>query len=159
MVVEPLEFSLVVGINYAREVWNTLEQRFASTLRANILNMKIGLQNIEKFTDTINGFLQRIKAARDWLLAVGVMVDNEEWICTCLRSMLTFFCNQDLKLIIHMKKLWLKMPKEMCILWQCMPHQTRSRMWIIHRHRCVWIREEIKVEQEIHITVVEEEGS
>ena len=65
MVAEPSEFSLVVGINNAREVWNTLEQQFASTSRANILNMKIGLQNIEKFTDTINGFLQRIKATRD----------------------------------------------------------------------------------------------
>ena len=65
MVAEPSEFSLVVGINNAGEVWNTLEQQFASTSRANILNMKIGLQNIEKGTDTINGFLQRIKATRD----------------------------------------------------------------------------------------------
>ena len=87
MVAEPSEFSLVVGINNAREVWNTLEQRFASTSRANILNMKIGLQNIEKGTDTINGFLQRIKAARDWLLAVGVTVDNEELICIVLRGL------------------------------------------------------------------------
>ena len=141
MVAEPSEFSLVVGINNAREVWNTLEQRFASTSRANILNMKIGLQNIEKGTDTINGFLQRIKAARDWLLTVGVIVDNEELICIVLRGLAKeyalFSCNQDTKLIIHMKKLWLKTPKEICILWQCMPHQTRSRMWIIHRHRCV----------------------
>ena len=59
--------------------------------------MKIGLQNIEKFTDTINGFLQRIKATRDWLLAVGVIVDNEELICTCLRSMLTFFLQSRLE--------------------------------------------------------------
>ena len=87
MVAEPSEFSLVVGINNAREVWNTLEQRFASTSRANILNMKIGLQNIEKGTDTINGFLHRIKAARDRLLAVGVTVDNEELICMVLRGL------------------------------------------------------------------------
>ena len=56
MVVKPLEFSLVVGINNASDVWNTLEQRFASTSRANILNLKIELQNIKKGTDTINGF-------------------------------------------------------------------------------------------------------
>ena len=65
MVAEPSKFSLVVGINNASEVWNTLEQRFTSTSRANILNLKIELQNIKKGTDTINGFLQRIKAARD----------------------------------------------------------------------------------------------
>ena len=56
MVVKPSEFSLVVGINNASEVWNTLEQRFALTLRANILNLKIELQSIKKGTDTINGF-------------------------------------------------------------------------------------------------------
>ena len=57
MVVEPLEFSLVVEINNASEVWNTLEQRFTSTSRANILNLKIELRSIKKGTDTINGFL------------------------------------------------------------------------------------------------------
>ena len=49
--------------------------------------MKIGLQNIEKGTDTINGFLQRIKAARDRLLAVGVIMDNEELICIVLKGL------------------------------------------------------------------------
>ena len=97
--------------------------------------MKIGLQNIEKGTDTINGFLQRIKAARDWLLAVGVTVDNEELICIVLRGLpkeyaqifiFYFFYYWDSKLIIHMKKFLLKMPKEICILWQCIPHQTRA---------------------------------
>ena len=87
MVAKPSEFSLVVGINNAREVWSTLEQRFASTSMANILNKKIGLQNTEKGTDTINGFLQRIKVARDQLLAVGVTVDNEELICIVLRGL------------------------------------------------------------------------
>lgn len=88
MVAEPSEFSLLVGINNAREVWNTLEQQFASTSGANILNMKIGLKKEkEKGTNTINGFLQRIKAARDRLLAVGVTVDNEELICIVLRGL------------------------------------------------------------------------
>ena len=87
MVVEPSEFSLVVWINDASDVWNTLEQRFASTSRANILNLKIELQNIKKGTGTINGFLQRIKAARDWLLVVGVTVDNEELLCIVLRGL------------------------------------------------------------------------
>ena len=39
----PQVFSLVVGITSSREVWNTLEQRFISTSRANILNLKLEL--------------------------------------------------------------------------------------------------------------------
>ena len=93
MVVEPSKFSLVVGINNASEVWNTLEQRFASTSRANILNLKIELHNIKKGTDTINGFLQRIKAARDQLLAIGVIVDNEELLCIVLRGLPKEYAN------------------------------------------------------------------
>ena len=84
MVAEPSKFSLVVGINNASEVWNTLEQRFTS--RANILNLKIELLCI-KGTDTINGFLQRIKAARAQLLAAGVKVYNEELLSIVLRGL------------------------------------------------------------------------
>ena len=87
MVVEPSEFSLVVGINNASEVWNTLEQRFTSTSRANILNLKIELRSIKKGTDTINGFLQRIKVARARLLAVGVIVYNKELLSLVLRGL------------------------------------------------------------------------
>ena len=64
-----------------------MEQLFASTSRGNILNLKIELQSIKKGTDTINGFLQRIKAARDRLLAVNVTMDNEELLYIVLRGL------------------------------------------------------------------------
>ena len=83
----PQVFSLVVGISSSREVWNTLEQRFTSTSRANILNLKLELQSIKKGNESVNSFLQRIKIARDKLLAVGVIVDNEELICIVLRGL------------------------------------------------------------------------
>ena len=35
----------------------------------------------------MNSFLQKIKIARDKLLAVGVVVDNEELICIVLRGL------------------------------------------------------------------------
>ena len=76
----PQVFSLVVGTTTSREVWNTLEQRFTSTLRANILNLKLELQSLKKGSDFVNTFLQKIKIARDKLLAVVVIVDNEELI-------------------------------------------------------------------------------
>ena len=76
----PQVFSLVVGTTTSREVWNTLEQRFTSTLRANILNLKLELQSLKKGSDSVNTFLQKIKIARDKLLAIVVIVDNEELI-------------------------------------------------------------------------------
>ena len=83
----PQVFSLVVGITNLREVWNTLEQRFTSTSRANILNLKLELQSLKKGNDSVNSFLQKIKMARDKLLAVGVVVDNEELICIVLKGL------------------------------------------------------------------------
>ena len=80
-------FSLVVGITSSREVWNTLEQRFTSTSRANILNLKLELQGIKKGNESVNSFLQKIKVAHDKLLAVGVAVDNEELICIVLKGL------------------------------------------------------------------------
>ena len=68
-------------------MWNTLEQRFTSTSRANILNLKLELRSLKKGSDSINNFLQKIKIARDKLLAVGVVVDNEELICIVLRGL------------------------------------------------------------------------
>ena len=62
-------------------------QIFASTSRANILNLKLELQSLKKGNETVNGFLQKIKIARDKLLTVGVVVDNEELLCIVLRGL------------------------------------------------------------------------
>ena len=80
-------FSLVVGITSSREVWNTLEQRFTSTSRANILNLKLEFQGPKKGNESVNSFLQKIKVARDKFLAVGVIIDNEELIFIVLRGL------------------------------------------------------------------------
>ena len=83
----PQVFSLVVGITSSKGAWNTFEQRFTSTSRANILNLKLELQSLKKGSDYVNSFLQKIKVARDKLLAIGVIVDNEELICIVLRGL------------------------------------------------------------------------
>ena len=59
----PQVFSLVFGITNSRKVWNTLEQRFSSNSRANILNLKLELQSLKKGIDFVNNFLQKIKIA------------------------------------------------------------------------------------------------
>ncbi|KAL0004598.1 hypothetical protein SO802_012159 [Lithocarpus litseifolius] len=60
------------------------EQRFTSTSRANILNLKLELQSLKKGNDYVYNFLQKIKVARDKLLIMGVIVDNEELLCIVL---------------------------------------------------------------------------
>ena len=50
------------------------------------MNLKLELQSLKKGNDFVNNFLQKIKIARDKLLAVGVVVDNEELICIVLRG-------------------------------------------------------------------------
>lgn len=83
----PQVFSLEAGITSSWEVWKNLEQRFSSTSRAKFLNLKLELQSLKKGSDTVNEFLQKIKIARDKLLTVGVVVDNEELLCVVLRGL------------------------------------------------------------------------
>ena len=45
------------------------------------------LQSLKKGNEIVNGFLQKIKIARDKLLTVGVVVDNEELLCIVLRGL------------------------------------------------------------------------
>lgn len=57
----PQVFSLnIVGITNSREVWNTSEQRFTSTSRANILNLiKLELQSLKKENKSVNSLFSK----------------------------------------------------------------------------------------------------
>uniref|UniRef100_A0A2N9F2E7 Integrase catalytic domain-containing protein n=1 Tax=Fagus sylvatica TaxID=28930 RepID=A0A2N9F2E7_FAGSY len=80
--------AMVVGKNTSQEVWNTLEERFTSTARSNVLNLKLELQSIKKGgNESITAFLQRIKTVRDKLSAVGVPSDHEELIHVILKGL------------------------------------------------------------------------
>jgi hypothetical protein len=83
----PLVLSMVVGLNSTQEVWSTLETRFTSTARANVLNLKLELQSVKKGTDSINVYMQRVKTARDKLSAVGVQIDDEEMLHMVLKGL------------------------------------------------------------------------
>jgi hypothetical protein len=64
-----------------------LEERFTCTARANVLNLKLELQALKKGNDTVSGYMQRIKAARDKLSVVGVQINNEEMLHMILRGL------------------------------------------------------------------------
>jgi hypothetical protein len=78
---------MVVGHNSAQEVWKTLEHRFTSTSRANVLNLKIELHNLKKGTESVSLYLQKVKNTRDKLVAVGILIDNEELLHIILKGL------------------------------------------------------------------------
>jgi transposase InsO family protein len=79
--------AMVVGLSTSQEVWNKLEERFTCTARANVLNLKLELQSIKKGSDSVSTYLQRIKAVRDKLSAVGVQSDPEELLHVILKGL------------------------------------------------------------------------
>uniref|UniRef100_A0A2N9FDP2 Retrotransposon Copia-like N-terminal domain-containing protein n=1 Tax=Fagus sylvatica TaxID=28930 RepID=A0A2N9FDP2_FAGSY len=83
----PPVLAMVVGKSTSQEVWETLEERFTSTVRANVLNLKLELQAIKKGNESVSSYLQRIKTTRDMLYAVGVQIDNEELLHIILKGL------------------------------------------------------------------------
>jgi transposase InsO family protein len=79
--------AMVVGLSTSLEVWNTLEERFTSTARANVLNLKMELQSVRKGNETITTYLQRVKTVSDKLSAVGVHTDHEELLHVILKGL------------------------------------------------------------------------
>ena len=79
---------MVIGKSSSQEVWNTQEERFTSTARSNVLNLKLELQSIKKTgNETVSTYLQRIKTLREKLSAVGVHSDHEELIHVILKGL------------------------------------------------------------------------
>ena len=70
--------ALVVGQTIAKGVWDTLERRYTSMSRSNILGLKRELNSIRKNNDSIDVYLAKIKDCRTKLEAVGGHVEDEE---------------------------------------------------------------------------------
>jgi hypothetical protein len=70
--------SLVIGQKPAKGVWDSLERRYTSLSRSNVLGLKRGLNNIKKNTYSISVYMLKIKECKDKLEAVGVIMEDEE---------------------------------------------------------------------------------
>ena len=55
-----------------------LEKIFASISRSHVMSLRNELNAIKKGVDSIDGYFQKIKQARDRLVVVSVFVDDEE---------------------------------------------------------------------------------
>ena len=59
----PSILQTVVGLDSAQEVWETLEEKFTSNIKSNILSLKMELQSLKKGIDSVRMYLQRIKVS------------------------------------------------------------------------------------------------
>ena len=83
----PSMLALTIGCATTIEVWKVLENRFSSVSRSHIMNLKSELHNLKKVSDTVDVYLQKIKVVRDKLLAVGVIVDEEELLHIAIKGL------------------------------------------------------------------------
>ena len=83
----PSILALTVGCSSALEVWKVLENKFSSISRSHVMNLKSELHNIKKGTNSVDLYLQKIKVIRDKLLAVGVIVDDDELLHITLKGL------------------------------------------------------------------------
>ena len=83
----PSILALTVGCSSALEVWKVLENRFSSVSRSHVMNLKGELHNLKKGAESVDVYLQKIKVVRDKLLAVGVIVDDEELLHITLKGL------------------------------------------------------------------------
>ncbi|KAA8526043.1 hypothetical protein F0562_007857 [Nyssa sinensis] len=79
--------SHVIGYSTSREAWLTLERRFSTLTRSNILQLKSILHNISKGKDSIDLYIQKIKQARDSLASVSVLIEDEDILIYVLNGL------------------------------------------------------------------------
>ena len=87
----PTVLALTVGCASAVEVLKVIENRFSSVSTSHILNLKSELHNLKKGSDTDDVYLQKIKIVRVKLLAVGVIVNDEELLHIAIKGLLKEF--------------------------------------------------------------------
>ena len=83
----PSVLALTIGCASAVEVWKVLENRFSLVSRSHIMNLKSKLHNLKKGSDTVDVYFQKIKVVRDKLLAVGVIVNDEELLHIAIKGL------------------------------------------------------------------------
>jgi hypothetical protein len=118
--------ALVIGQQSAKGVWDTLEKRFTSFSRSNVLSLKRDLNSIKKNNDNVNIYMQKIKECKDKLEAVGVFIEEEEVLhivldglsdefypfCTALRTRNEPVSLKELHVLITIEERSLKLKSE-----------------------------------------------
>ncbi|CAA0829640.1 Unknown protein, partial [Striga hermonthica] len=78
---------MMVGLNTAQEIWETIESNFASQSSARIMQYKLKLQTLKKAGLTMREFLNRIKNHCDVLAIAGEKVSEQNQILHILTGL------------------------------------------------------------------------
>jgi len=83
----PSVLAITVGCSSAQEVWKVLENRFSLISMSHVMNLKGELHNVKKGFDSVDTYLQKIKVIRDKLMAVGLILDDEELLHVAIKGL------------------------------------------------------------------------
>ncbi|KAM1252139.1 hypothetical protein ACFX2J_040174 [Malus domestica] len=84
----PVAMSCAIGSTSSRDLWIRLQEQFSTVSKTSIFQMKSNLQTIRKGSDSITQYLQKIKEARDYLSAAGVLFLDEDIVILALNGLL-----------------------------------------------------------------------
>ncbi|XP_068328784.1 uncharacterized protein [Pyrus communis] len=79
--------SCAIGSTSSRDLWVRLQEQFSTISRTSIFQMKVDLQNIKKGSNSVSMYLQRIKAAQDFLAAATVVFADEDIVILALNGL------------------------------------------------------------------------
>lgn len=77
----------VIGCKTSNEAWTNLQNRYASVSRARINQLKIEFHTIQKGSDSIDKYLLKLNAIRDYLLSAEEKVTDNDLVITALSGL------------------------------------------------------------------------
>lgn len=77
----------IIGMNTAKEAWDSLERRYASLSRSHIIELKKRLQQVKKGSSTMQEYLHQIKVLSDQLATFGAPISEDDLIIHTLAGL------------------------------------------------------------------------
>ncbi|KAJ4776116.1 hypothetical protein LUZ62_060373 [Rhynchospora pubera] len=77
----------VVSCSSTSSLWSTLQQQYAFTSRAKLMELKRQLQNISKGSNTCSVFLQQVRRLSDELSFIGTPVSDDDLVLTVINGL------------------------------------------------------------------------
>ncbi|KAB2616237.1 hypothetical protein D8674_022825 [Pyrus ussuriensis x Pyrus communis] len=81
--------SCIIGNTSSNEMWMNLKEIFSPMTKTSIFQLKTELQNIKKSSDSVSEYLQKIKDARDHLVAAEVVFEDDDIIIIAFKELTT----------------------------------------------------------------------
>ncbi|XP_070664507.1 uncharacterized protein [Malus domestica] len=83
----PAAISYAIGSTSSKDLWTQLKEQLSTIIRTNIFQLKSELQTIKKDNDSITLYLQKIKEARDFFTAAGVIFKDDHIVILTLNGL------------------------------------------------------------------------